>query len=223
MNRNLINGSLAALVLVGLQSNFAFAENLKISSVPKDAHPGERITVEVKTTPKAHCKIAAQGQSITQALALSDKVADNEGKVSWTFEIDKNYKADKIPVIITSSDNSGLDEKVVVAIALEQAPAASKSIELKLESEPQTITLGQETTISVVSEPGAQMKIEAQDAGITQALALVDKMADKDGKTSWTFKVSDDYKADKLPVIITSKYKAGERKLVCSIPINRKM
>jgi hypothetical protein len=213
---------------MGLQPNRLLAEAnggaLKILAIPKQAKPGERVTVTVQTIPHARCKIEAQGTPVTEALTLLQPMdADHLGNAKWTFEISKNYRADKLPIIVTSSKGSNVvDEKVVTTISI-SSNASPEQVELKLESKPKRATPGQYVTVSVAATPGAKLKIEAQDAGITQVMALADKTADKTGKASWTFRISETYKADKVPVIITEKWKDGDKKIISTIPIDRRM
>ncbi len=94
---------------------------------------------------------------------------------------------------------------------------------MNLESEPRSAAPGQDVTVTVTTNPGTKLKIEAQDAGIAEAMALGDKTADSTGKASWTFKISDGYKADKMPIIVTGKCAKGEKKLISVIDINRAM
>ena len=72
-------------------------------SVPKEAKLGQEVTVAVKAAPKTHFKIEAQDAGLTQMLNLIDRDADKSGRALWTFRIPKDYKADKMPVIVTAS------------------------------------------------------------------------------------------------------------------------
>jgi hypothetical protein len=69
---------------------------------------------------------------------------------------------------------------------------------------------GQEVEVTVKTKAKADLKIEAQDAGVTQMLNLRDQKADANGKATWKFKIPDTYKADKMPVIVTVSMK-GEK------------
>jgi len=81
----------------------AFAEIAMDVSLPETAKPGQDVRVSVKTDAKIHCKIEAQDAGLTQILKLTEKDTDNAGTASWDFRIPENYKADKMPVIITVS------------------------------------------------------------------------------------------------------------------------
>jgi hypothetical protein len=226
MKSGFVFKSIAILVALNLPGNTAFAQDnrcsLEFSSVPSAAKPGQKVTVSVRTLPGVQCRIEAQEESLTQALALKAVNADKSGKAAWTFEVNKNYKADKLPIIVTAATKTGQEEKVVTAIPVEST-AAQESLELKVASQPTSAAPGQEVTVTVMADPGTKLKIEAQDAGVTQAMALTDKTADHTGKASWTFKISEGYKADKMPIIVTGKCGKGEKKFISVIPINRAM
>jgi len=225
---NISRAALVAFVTLSLGVTYGVAEtiddSLKIVSIPKQANPGEKVTVSVQTVPGTHLKIEAQGAPVTELFtSLKPVDADRFGRASWTFEISKNYRADKLPIIVTSSKGSNVvDQKLVTTIPI-LSKAAPESIELKLESKPERAAPGQYVTVSVATKPGARLKIEAQDTDITQAMALVHKTADSTGKASWTFRISEYYKADKVPVIVTETLKNGEKKVVSTIPIDRQM
>src|SRR5215470_17617169 len=68
---------------------------------------------------------------------------------------------------------------------------------------PKTAKPGAAVTVSVKTEKDVKCKIEAQDAGFTQTLKLMDQTADKAGKAKWKFNIPKDYKADEMPIIIT--------------------
>jgi Alpha-2-macroglobulin bait region domain len=193
---------------------------LEVLNIPEIASPGQKVTVTIKTFPNTPCKIEAQNESVTQALALMPIDADKSGKASWTFEINRNYKADKLPLIFTSSPaHNSVEKKLVTAISLPEK--GTSAADLKIEKMPESAKPGEKVTLKVHTAPGARCKIEAQDTGIAEAMPLVDKTADNNGNASWTWQISEHYRADKLPVIVTSDYKNAERKMVSSIPINR--
>jgi len=87
--------------------------------MPKQARPGDTVTVCVKTERDAKCKIEAQNVGLTQALKLIDQTADTSGAARWKFDLPKNYKANEMPVIITVTDKSG-QEKVTKSIAVKK-------------------------------------------------------------------------------------------------------
>lgn len=217
-----LNATVSVFLLIcTLQLNAgAVTKDIEILNLPKECQRGDKVTVRIKTSPGAQCKIAVQDLPMTEAVALRDQKANKNGLVSWTFKVNKDYKADLIPIVFTSDLGKGVDQKCIASIAL-PARQANDAIKLTLVEEPKKVIPGQEITISVLATPGTQCKIEAQDAGITQAINLADKSADKSGKVSWTFKVRDDYKADRLPLIITGTNKDSVKKLVCDVPINR--
>ena len=144
-------------------------------------------------------------------LALRPVDADSKGHAAWTFEIAKNYKAGCLPLILTSSSGSKVDEKIMVRLKIRKLAPARMA--LKFTSEPKAVAPGEQITVAVQSDPGANLKIEAQDVGVSQTAALADKKADARGKASWTFTVDESYKADNVPVIVTEQFKNGEKKL----------
>jgi hypothetical protein len=101
--------------------------------------------------------------------------------------------------------------------------AQSGQSRLEFMSLPSAASPGQKIMISVHTLPRVQCKIEAQEESLAQALALGEKTADNAGKASWTFKVSETYKANKMPIIVTGKCAKGETKSISAIPINRSM
>jgi hypothetical protein len=86
---------------------------------------------------------------------------------------------------------------------------------------PNDAKLGQKITVKVKTAPEIKCKIEAQDAGLTQTLKLLEQKADKAGKAQWTFEIPKDYKADEMPIIVTAVGDKEEEKSTNSIKINR--
>ncbi len=117
MNKRLISVSISVLLTGYLQANSVFGADSsctpKFLSVPSAAEPGQKVTVSIQTLPGAHCKIEAQEESMTQAFALKPIDADKLGKAAWTFVVNQNYKADKLPVIVTTSTGNGEEKKLL--------------------------------------------------------------------------------------------------------------
>jgi hypothetical protein len=197
------------------------AAAIEISALPEIAAPGDKVTVEIKTQPGAHCRIEANDQDASQMLALKPVDADAKGHAAWTFEVAKSYKAGCLPIILTSSSGAGVDEKVMVQLKIRKL--APERMALRFTSEPKAVAPGEQITVAVQTDPGANLKIEAQDVGVGQTAALADKKADAEGRATWTFTVDETYKADKVPVIITEQLGDGEKKLVCTIPLRRSL
>jgi len=194
---------------------------LSLVSAPREAKLGEQVTVTVKTQPKAQCKIEAPGEGLTQMFALRPMSADDNGKASWTFEVNRNYKANKLPLLFTSSHN-GVQDKLVCSVDINSGKAHASLPVLHLVSAPSSVSREDDVTIKVHTTPGAHLKIEAQDAGLSQALALVDKTANASGNASWTFGVQKGYKAECMPIVITSDYNGAQKKLVTAIEVGRR-
>lgn len=192
--------------------------SLKIVSAEQSVKPGDEVTIRVQTTPKTKVKIEADGAAMTDAMALMDKTADDNGFAEWKFNLDKNYKADKLPVILTA-DYDGLDRKVVQAIEV-QLPADKKpNFDTELSNAGRSARLGEEITLAVKTAPNADVKLDAKGLGFE--LGAGSKKADKDGKVSWKIKIDQDYKADQVPIIITSKLNNKEAKEVTSIKLEQ--
>lgn len=86
---------------------------------------------------------------------------------------------------------------------------------------PKDAKLGQQVTVKVKTTPELKCKIEAQDAGVTQALKLLEQKADKAGNAQWTFEIPKDFKADEMPIIVTVAQDKEEEKSTNSIKITR--
>jgi len=99
------------------------------------------------------------------------------------------------------------------------APALAKvPVEVSL---PQQAKLGQTVTVSVKTDPKTKCKIEAQDAGMTQSLKLLDKTADSSGKARWKFEIPKSYKANEMPVTITVDKNGEQDKAIKTINIEK--
>jgi hypothetical protein len=192
---------------------------LKIRSIPISARPGDRILIGIRTTPKAHCTIEVHGQGFLQDVALQPQVADKTGLADWTFELSKNYKADRLPIIVTSTSGADVDRKIVTAIPI--VGVRNSSCPLRFELEPVKAMRGQEILLTVKAVPGEALSLEAQDAG--PAFVPGEQFADRAGRATWKFKLARDYKADVLPVVITGRLMNCQRKLIGAIPVRRPM
>lgn len=86
-------------------------------SMPSKAKPGAKVNIAVKTEANLKCKIEAQDAGFTQSLNLLDQTSSKNGKAKWKFQIPKDYKADKMPVIITV-EKDGEQDKTVKSIEI---------------------------------------------------------------------------------------------------------
>jgi len=113
-----------------------------------------------------------------------------------------------------------MSKAIVAAALLQMLVPALAEIPAAVEA-PKSAKLGEEVTVNVRTNPKVHCKIEAQDAGLTQAMNLLDKDADTKGKASWTFKIPGGFKADKMPLIITvsKKGQKAEDKVIKEIEI----
>jgi hypothetical protein len=190
-----------------------------LASIPDRANLGQNVTVTIKTEPKSQCKLEAQGIPAMLATETSNK----NGVASWTFRINRDYKADRLPLVFTC-DKNGKEEKLVSTIPIARQTRMGAAIPvLHLVFAPASAARGQQVKVVVQSTPGAKLKIEAQDAGISQMFALADKRADSKGQAAWTFRIGKGYKANVMPVIVTADRKGAQEKLVTAIEVGTKM
>ncbi|MBY0358874.1 MAG: hypothetical protein K2W82_12790 [Candidatus Obscuribacterales bacterium] len=113
-----LSKNLAAFGLLIATAAPALAVPVEVS-LPGEAKLGDTVVVSVKTDANAKCKIEAQDAGFTQMLKLFDQTADANGKASWKFDIPRDYKADKMPVVVTV-DKSGDQDKAVHSIKIEK-------------------------------------------------------------------------------------------------------
>ncbi len=118
------NSKIASLGLAFLLATPVLAKTPVMISAPSSAKLGSNITVSVKAPKGAKCKIEAQDIGFTQGTNLGDKTATN-GKASWKFQIPKDFKADKLPIIVTV-DNNGVIDKAVKAITISGGGSSEK-------------------------------------------------------------------------------------------------
>jgi len=109
--------NLLALAAIACTVAPAFAKIPIDVNAPSSAKLGASVKVCVKTEAKAKCKIEAQDAGFTQSMKLMDQTADKAGKATWKFEIPKNFKADKMPIIITV-DKNGIEDKSIRSISI---------------------------------------------------------------------------------------------------------
>ena len=88
-------------------------------------------------------------------------------------------------------------------------------------SAPSSAKPGSTVSVKVKTEKGATCKIEAQDAGFTQALNLTDRKANKLGFATWRFKIPKDYKANEMPVTVTVDKNGDVEKGIKAITISK--
>src|SRR5207244_7469340 len=90
---------------------------LSLVNFDKTAKPGQEVTLTAKADPGIKVKIEANGAGFD--LGLGDQTANDQGEVAWKWKVDKNYKADKMPVILTAMYDN-LDKKLVTELNIEQ-------------------------------------------------------------------------------------------------------
>lgn len=150
-----------------------------------------------------------------------DRTADKNGFVTWQWKVKKDYKGDKMPVIVTAA-SGGKEEKLVTDIKIDSAKAQATSLNVQVLSFEKKTHPGAKVTLKVKTSPGADCKIDIEGMDLTQLPNLRPKTADNKGHVSWTWKVPNDYKADKLPVIVTASKTGQVEKLITSLDVHKK-
>lgn len=190
---------------------------IAIRITPAYAKPGDEVTVVAKTKPHVRLHIEVQDAGLGELFRLWPTVADQSGEAAWHFFIDKNYRADRLPIIVTANAKSSLETKVVGEISVRQN---SPSFPLSFVAIPSAVAAGQQVTATIKTQPHAKVRIEAQGAGFSQAGSLLERTADKNGTVSWRWRVPADYTADVMPVIVTGDYLQAERKIIARLKIS---
>jgi len=94
---------LAGGLAVG-NGNAAAKVSVKIVSLTTPVTPGTDATLEAQTAPNATCTITVQYASgASQAASLSQKSANAQGAVSWTWRVGANTPPGKYPVTVSCS------------------------------------------------------------------------------------------------------------------------
>jgi micrococcal nuclease len=79
----------------------AHAADLRITREPGTVHPGNDATVSAVAAAKASCSITVEYKSgPSKAGDLTPKIADADGKVSWTWKVGTRTTPGKWPVTI---------------------------------------------------------------------------------------------------------------------------
>jgi hypothetical protein len=187
-----------------------------ILSFQQGAKPGDQVTLRLSVPPKTKCAIEAQGASLLDMEALRTKESDANGVVSWTWRVPNNYKAQSMPVIVTLNCNNQ-PEKLITELRVKTAAGPRLSIASA------TPLAGDGDAVEVTAQtvPNATCKIAVQDVSFIDAMALGDRKANSKGAVSWTFHVPKGYKADKIPVIITSEAGNAQSKAFAAIDVGQ--
>jgi hypothetical protein len=78
-----------------------------VQSLTSPVAPGSNVSVTIKTTPTATCKIVVEYNKVaSQDSGLGPKTADEYGIVSWTWTVDKTAPLGKWPVTVTCEYNT---------------------------------------------------------------------------------------------------------------------
>lgn len=98
---------------------------IKMTEISLLVHPGDKVTVKVKTEPKAICKIDIKATGFSNTSLLKEKTADAKGLVSWTWRLNKSFKGDTLPVKVTSVIN-GHEENAEATIPVKSLASRTK-------------------------------------------------------------------------------------------------
>jgi hypothetical protein len=187
--------------------------NLNLVSYDKTAKPGQEVTLTAKAEPGTKVKIEADGAGID--MGLGDQKANDQGQVTWKWKIDKGFKADKMPIIVTALYDD-IEKKQVTEIKVDQPQDKVAKFQTNLTGLKTSVKPGEQVTIRVKTAPKADVKIEAQ--GI-DGMGPGSKKANDQGIVEFSFKVDDDYKADKMPIIVTTDLDGKEKKMIEAIEV----
>ncbi len=208
-------GGMAALA--GTVSTLAAAQG-QIIAVDDSVKVGDKITLKLKTPAETACHIEVQDASFTDVLHLLPQVSDKDGNATWVWTVPKDYQAQVMPVILTMRYKDH-DEKLVTSIKIGGLKADRPA--LSVAALPEKVNAGDSIAVNIKTDPEAKCEIKVQGAALTEMTALGGQTADQNGVARWTFHVPKDYRADKLPIIITSQTKTGESKFVSAIEVDK--
>ncbi|HEY9712172.1 MAG TPA: hypothetical protein V6C72_01805 [Chroococcales cyanobacterium] len=192
------------------------AASASIVSLDEKASPGEKVTLKLSAAPGTRCSIEAQGSSLLDVASLRPKSANNEGILQWTWQIPRSYKAQSMPVIVTI-EGQGEQEKLLTEVCIKGATGPK----LTITNAAQAAKRGQLVEVAAKTIPNSKCHIEVQGAALPDSLDMVDRRADTTGTVSWTFHIPAHYKADKLPVIVTSGVGGKETKAFAAIDVRQ--
>lgn len=186
---------------------------LAISSLSSTVRPGGQILLTVKAAPNTPISVETDGATVKGPNFIMQKFTDKQGMVTWEWTLDENYKADKVPVIVTA-DYQQVDKKLVEELKVEGAHQPTLKAELVQLST--THRPGEQVTVQIKTEPNASVDIQAHGVSTTNP----NLTANEQGLASWTFDIGKSYEGNKVPLIITIKKDDRERKLIEEINIS---
>jgi len=86
---------------------------LRVADLQREVHKGDTVTVSAMTDPKATATLEVPGIGQKIQKTLTEQKPDPQGKVSWTFAVPLDYKANKVPLIITANGAGGQSKRVI--------------------------------------------------------------------------------------------------------------
>ncbi len=117
-----VAGMVIGIVALAVFIQPALADDLKVSidSVAATVHYGDQITLAVQTEPKASCEGTSLGRTTKGNYPLSghlrQQTANNEGKVTWTWNAPKQPSKLDINITCTAGDRSGKASATVTVL-----------------------------------------------------------------------------------------------------------
>lgn len=205
---------------VGAEPNAALsAAQCQIISLDNSVKAGDKVTLKLATPAETACHIEVQDASLTDALKLLPQVSDKHGRAVWTWTVPKDYRAQVMPVILTMRFQNH-DEKLVTFIKV----AGHGKIErpsLSVGELPGKVQAGDSLAVNIKTEPNTRCEIKVQGAAASELPALIGQTADSKGCARWTFHVPKHYRADRLPIIITTATDSGESKFVTAVEVRK--
>lgn len=190
---------------------------IRVTDLTESVSPGQMITLRIQTMPSVPVRIETDGAGPDQMNNLRELRTDSQGSALWQWQLDPQYKADKVPVIITA-DLNDKDMKAIQSVNVKQNGEQASAIKADIISQESSARRGQDVTIAIMAEPGVTADLEAQ--GLAQVSAMPPRTADESGRVEWTFKVDENYAADKVPIVITVSKGDSEKKLISSIALS---
>lgn len=189
---------------------------LSVASLTKEIKPGDTIKLSVKAAPNTPVNIETDGVAAESAGALIGKRTDDAGLAGWEWKLKSDYKADKVPVIITA-DYEDLDKKLTEQLDVALPKGTNANLASSFGAFNKSARPGDEVDIQIKTAPKASVDIQAHGVAITTP----NQTADEKGLVSWKFKIGDNYEADKVPLIVTIKKDGKEQKLIGELAVSK--
>jgi hypothetical protein len=187
--------------------------DLSIVSFDKNAKLGQEVTLTAKAEPGVKVKIEADGAGMD--MGLGDQTANDKGEVTWKWKVDNGFKANEMPVIVTALYDD-IEKKQIAEIKVDQPKDKVASFSSNVTGLKKSVQPGEQLTLKVKTSPKADVKIKAD--GI-DGFDPGGKKADANGVAEFTFKLDKNYKADKMPIIVTTDLDGKQKKTVEALEV----